>query len=483
MRLEPEDITEVSVPSSADRIAAASTAILSSKPPTICILALSAIADDPRVRRQAEAFHRAGWSVVAVGLPGAKSTEPEWAILTDAPQAAGTTGVPSKESRSPQRQWLLRQFQRATKVLFANEVRRQSLETRIKRRVVLVLQLLHGLQQRLLRTVQQLAVRVRPEMAQLIYWSSSQSILDIYDRAQRVDAAVWLANDWTVLPMAGRLACERGGVYGYDTHEFAIEEYGESLKWRLLQRPIVSALERQFIDDAVVVSAVSPGIAEHLDKLYRLPRATLTVRNTPAYEETPFCPTQPDRIQILYHGIVTPNRGIEVAIDSVALWRPEFTLTIRGPENPAFSPALRERIAGLGLGHRVRLVPPVPMTALVGEAALFDVGLFALPGHSRHNEFALPNKFFEYVMAGLALCTTDLPEMAALIREYDLGVTIAMVEPKAIAAAINALDPDRIDRFKRNALAAARELCWERESQRLVAAYATALAQVTRKLQ
>ena len=111
------------------------------------------------------------------------------------------------------------------------------------------------------------------------------------------------------------------------------------------------------------------------------------------------------------------------------------------------------------------------MTALVREAAQFDVGFFALPGHSRHNEFALPNKFFEYVMAGLALCTTDLPEMARLIREYDLGVTIAAVEPNAIAAAVNALDPDRIDRFKRNALRAARELCWERESERLVAAY------------
>ena len=69
------------------------------------------------------------------------------------------------------------------------------------------------------------------------------------------------------------------------------------------------------------------------------------------------------------------------------------------------------------------------MTALVHEAAPFDVGFFALPGHSRHNEFALPNKFFEYVMAGLTLCATDLPEMARLIKEYDLGVTISAVEP------------------------------------------------------
>ena len=318
---------------------------------------------------------------------------------------------------------------------------------------------------------------MQPALAQKFYWKVTYRANDIYQCACQINAAIWLANDWTMLPIAARLAEEKGGVYGYDTHEFAVEEYAEKLQWRILRRPMVSAIERQFIGNAIVVSAVSTGIAERLDSLYRLPRPTLTIRNMPAFEHVPFRPTRRDRIQVLYHGIVAPNRGLEAAIDSVAFWRPEITLTIRGPENPAFSPALRERIAARRLEHRIRLAPPVPMTALVREAAPFDVGFFALPGHSRHNEFALPNKFFEYVMAGLALCITDLPEMARLIREYDLGVTIAAVEPKAIAAAVNTLDPDRIDRFKRNAVCAARELCWERESERLVGAYSEALAQ------
>jgi hypothetical protein len=61
------------------------------------------------------------------------------------------------------------------------------------------------------------------------------------------------------------------------------------------------------------------------------------------------------------------------------------------------------------------------MTDLVREAAAFDVGLFALPRHSNHNRYALPNKFFEYSMAGLALCVSDLPEMGALVRRDQLG--------------------------------------------------------------
>ena len=94
------------------------------------------------------------------------------------------------------------------------------------------------------------------------------------------------------------------------------------------------------------------------------------------------------------------------------------------------------------------------MTALVREAAAFDIGFFALPGHSRHNELALPNKIFEYIMAGLCLCTTDLPEIAAIIEQYELGVTVPVLDGSSIAWAINGLGRDRIDACKLNALQA-----------------------------
>ena len=263
-------------------------------------------------------------------------------------------------------------------------------------------------------------------------------------------------------------------MYVYDTHEFAAEEYGDKRKWRFWNRPMVCALERAFISDAAVVSAVSPGIAERLGKLYELPRASMVIRNTPAYEEFPFRPTG-EHVGVLYHGLITPGRGFEPTIDSVAAWRPEFDLTIRGPGEPSYLEELQQRVEQLGLLGRVRLVPPVPTTALVREAAAFDIGLFALPGSSLQFEFALPNKFFEYVMAGLAVCVTDLPEMSRLVKQYDLGVTIREVEPGEIAAAINGLNRAQIDAFKRNSLVAARELCWECESQKLVAAYGEAV--------
>src|SRR5262245_66277709 len=74
-------------------------------------------------------------------------------------------------------------------------------------------------------TARLLLVRVRPRIATDIYWTCSQNLRDLYDLARTVDADVWLANDWSALPIAARLAVEKGGIYGYDTHEFDVVEY------------------------------------------------------------------------------------------------------------------------------------------------------------------------------------------------------------------------------------------------------------------
>ncbi len=218
------------------------------------------------------------------------------------------------------------------------------------------------------------------------------------------------------------------------------------------------------------MSVVSEGIATALQNRYQLVHRPLVLRNMPNYQPGTFRKVGTP-IGVLYHGVLMPNRGLEATIQSVRRWRGEFTLTLRGPGQTGYRQRLVRLVRKLGLENRVVFASPVPMTELVREAGRFDVGLFALPGHSRHNRYALPNKFFEYVMAGLALCVTELPEMSALLKKYDLGVCMLDARPDTIAATINALTAASIEAYKRNALSAARELNWDRESQKLISAY------------
>lgn len=315
-----------------------------------------------------------------------------------------------------------------------------------------------------------------PRLAFKIYWTMPYA-KTLHTAARKLGADLYIANDWPALPVAARLAREHGGCYAYDSHEFATEEKADSQKWRLLHRPYITALERHYIGGATVISTVSNGIAERLQAKYGLRDTPLVIRNTPPY--VAIAPrTTGTRMRVLYHGGVVAGRGLEAAIDSVAFWRPEFDFTIRGLGAPDYIATLRARIEARNLATRVALVPPVATTDLVREAAAFDIGFHALPGHSHNNVLALPNKIFEYTMAGLALCVSDLPEMARLIRQYGLGITFASLRPEDIARAINALDRGAVDRFRAAALGAAKELCWEREAERMVNAYHRALANV-----
>ena len=398
---------------------------------TICLLSLSNIASDPRVRRQGDALFAAGWNVVGLGIRGGSTTDgPRWPVVTGPPDDT----IP--------KDLLL-------------ELRRRLGRYRILQWVW--------------RLYVSIRVRLRPAYALREYWSRPDP-RRFYAASQALKANVWVANDWIMLPLAARLATEMGGVYAYDSHEFALNEYMERLSWRLIDRPFVRAIEGAFIHEAARISTVSHGISEQLRTHYSLKRTPVVIRNTPPYQPAPFRPTG-EMVGVLYHGLVTPGRGLEATIDSVPAWRSEFSLTIRGPGNPDYLHSLRERIARRRLEDRIELVPPVPMPDLVRAACAFDVGVIALPRHSLQNSYALPNKLFEYMMAGLALCVSNLPEMAALVTRYDVGVLIARAEPDSIADAINRLDQAAIDEYKQHALAAARELSWDRESERMLRAY------------
>ena len=374
--------------------------------PSIGIVSQSSISDDPRVRRQGDALRAAGWNVIGIGLAGARASKPDWPILTseDVGNLPETPGMPVTGYQSSGWRSAAIRALGVTQAWGLTEYEHRLLSVWVDRR-----------------------------RAETVYWTLNSVLWDLLALGSSRPVDMWLGNDWTSLPIVARLARQQGVPYAYDTHELAADEFNESRRWRYVERPIWIAVEGQFIHGAAVVSTVSSGIAARLKQLHRLDATPVVVRSTPRFQ-----PMEPrplgEQIRVLYHGAVWQHRGLEASIRSVAAWRPEFDLTIRGPISDEYRAELEREIDAAGVRSRVHIVPPVPMIDLVREAATFDIGLFALPGHSRHNRYSLPNKFFEYTMAGLALCISDLPEMANLLRQYNLGRLIPSIEPQGIAA-------------------------------------------------
>lgn len=280
-----------------------------------------------------------------------------------------------------------------------------------------------------------------------------------------VHASLIVCNDHYTFPLGARLAQRWRARLIADCHEYALGEYPDRRFWKLLMMPYVDAIQRHVLPRADAVTTVSAGIARQLAQDYGLAAVPAVVRNVPVHKSPAVFRPCGERIEVLYHGLIVPMRELEPLIEAFRLVRPEFHLVVRGPGEADYIARLGGLCTRLGLGERVRIEPPVALDALIGAATASDVGIFLYRDRSPQMRFVLPNKLFEYVMAGLAVCVSDLAEMAAVVEAHDLGTLVPEVTPEAIAAAINALDRATIDRYKQRALAAARELNWESEQK------------------
>ena len=380
----------------------------------VCILSQTPIADDPRVRRQGDALHRAGHDVVALGVRGAHSGPPAWPVI---------------ELRGPSR----------------------------------------TLQGKVLTSIRTQAARM-PPLADAVYWSFREH-REMRAAAVDTKADVYHANDWRVLPVAAAAAAATGARYVYDSHEFAVEENIVSRAWRFTFPHYIRAIEARHIHEAGFVSTVGAEIASLMQDAYRLPERPVVIRNVPDRQAMPYRDPG-DPMVVLYHGKFNADRGLVDLVRSVAGWRDGLRLVVRGWGTTDVESQIRRAVEDAGVGDRVTIEPPAPMSELVGLANLADIGVHPMPPSSRQTRFALPNKFFEYVMAGLAVCVTDAPEMARIVREYECGIVVTDARVEGIAAAVNSLTPERVAAFKRASLVAAEELCWDREQSRLLDAYA-----------
>jgi len=90
-----------------------------------------------------------------------------------------------------------------------------------------------------------------------------------------------------------------------------------------------------------------------------------------------------------------------------------------------------------------------------------------------NNMVALPNKFFEFISAGLAVCIGPSPAMAQVIREFGAGKVSETFNPQDFGAMLSSLSSDDIDKMKRNSIRARENLNADVEMKKLLDLYQT----------
>jgi glycogen synthase len=276
------------------------------------------------------------------------------------------------------------------------------------------------------------------------------------------------ANDWPVLPVASAFKRGTGARIVYDSHEFAREEHAERRLWRMLYRSHVCATEGAGIRFADRIVTVGPGIARLLAETYPLQTAPEVVMNVPEFETAPVRHAG-ESLQLLYHGLMKPGRGLETVIDAALQVRRQLRLVLRGNGKASYVEHLRRRASSRP--DRIVFEPAVPADRVVSAAAASDIGLFVPPLDTAQARHMLPNKLFEYLMAGLMPIFSAGEDVSAVLREHRCGLVLDDVSAGALADLLDRLAVEEIERHRTKARAASRILCWEREQEKLVAIY------------
>ena len=279
-----------------------------------------------------------------------------------------------------------------------------------------------------------------------------------------------LCHDYFTVDVALAVGHKFAVPVSVDCHEYALGQHPENGRWMNWYRPVVKLLQDDWFCRVDGVTTVCSGIAQQIMEEHELRRPVSVVRSVPFFAPMQYRPTG-DIITVLYHGEIFPTRALHIAVRSIRLWRPEFRLVLRGYSDPAYVDRLLQIAEETGVSDRLTIEPPVVFNQIIPTANLADIGYFVHLDSGLQRRFALPNKFFEYVMAGLALVVSDLPEMAYHIREHKLGELVPRCDEESIATVINSFDRDKINRLKLNSLYAANELCWDQERERMLSLY------------
>jgi hypothetical protein len=261
---------------------------------------------------------------------------------------------------------------------------------------------------------------------------------------------VVIANDLDALPVALRVA--KGAPVIFDAHEFAPREFEDIWYWKLLIGPDRHRLCQRLLPQTAAMMTVCDGIADAY-RAYGVDPIVLT--NAPAPLELPVLPTDPTRIRMIHHGAAIPSRRMETMIDLMDHLDERFSLDLMlVGSNHGYLDSLKQRAAA---HPNVHFVDPVPFTEIVPTIASYDIGLFLLEPTNFNYAMALPNKFFEFLQARLAIAIGPSPEMARLVERHDCGVVAPDFDPISLAKQLNALTAEQIDHFKRQADGLARK--------------------------
>lgn len=241
-----------------------------------------------------------------------------------------------------------------------------------------------------------------------------------------------------------------------------------------LKRMVWALLERCAVKRAQKVLTVNRSVANHLQKTLSLAHIGV-VRSTPS-QQVPakddgslrtMCGISAHDILLVYQGFLEPGRGV-VDLANALRKRPNVHFAIMG-----FGPLQETIVARAHAQANIHFCGKHPFERLMQLAQGANAGVVWIEPLSPSYRLALPGKLFEYVQNGLPMLGSPLPEIKGHIESFGIGEVAANFSEESLLAALDRLCTKIQSHAYEPALRNAKDqLCWEREQESLLNAFA-----------
>ncbi|MBB4865098.1 glycosyltransferase involved in cell wall biosynthesis [Pseudomonas nitritireducens] len=298
-------------------------------------------------------------------------------------------------------------------------------------------------------------------------WTHMQLLLQMI----RYQPDVVHGHDVNTLPTAWLAAWFSRAHLIYDAHEISTSREGYNSF-----RQVVGWIEKRLAPRADGMITTTQARAKFFARAYGVPRP-LVLQNRPRFSEW-----QPSgRIRrelgfdqpwpiVVYQGGLQQGRGLHKLVKAAGSVPNTYFVLIGGGR---LTRSLGELADSLGINDRVRFIPTVALADLPEYTASADIGVQPIDNTCLNHFTTDSNKLFEYLIGGLPVIATNLPEIRSIVRQYQVGLLVPDLSLDALVEALRKLSADLPYRAElaRNAKEAAKVLNWEAQESLLVSLY------------
>jgi len=302
----------------------------------------------------------------------------------------------------------------------------------------------------------------------LPYYLKFISIL--FKELSKSKSSIYIAEDIFTLPLVTFFAKLRKAKLYYNSREFYA--FLAMLRNRPIVQSIISNLEKFFIKKTDKVLVTGDGDAEFLQEFYGI-KNTIVIRNLPL-KLKPFDKKDYRKILgipssstiLLYQGVILEGRGFEPLLKAMQKVD-NCSLVVLG--TGAFQLKYQKIAVELGIENRIHFLGNIEQKELINYTAAADIGIALIENISKSYYYALPNKLFEYIMAGLPVLISNLPQMKKIVLDYEVGEIVDLENSDEVANKLKILieDKNKLDYYKQKTILASDELNWQSEYQKI----------------